>query len=124
MGFSIEPIIYGAIFLAVLALVEGIYLTVFGKSIRFNNKVNRRLDMLEKGGNREEVLDQLRKEMSQHFQGRTIPLYSLLADKAQKANIAFSPRSLIMIMALLAGFSFMLLMVATGAALPVVVVMR
>ena len=95
---SIEPLIYGAIFLAVLALVEGLYLTVFGKSIRFNNKVNRRLEMLEKGGNREEVLDQLRKEMGQHFRGRTIPLYSILADKAQKANIAFSPKALIMVM--------------------------
>lgn len=116
---SIEPLIYGAIFLAVLALVEGLYLTIFGKSIRFNNKVNRRLEMLEKGGNREEVLEQLRKEMSQHFNGRTIPLYSILADKAQKANIAFSPRALIMIMMLLSAVSFMMLLVATAAALPV-----
>jgi len=118
-GFSIEPILYGLIFLAVLGVVEGLYLTVFGKSIRFNNKVNRRLDMLEKGGNREQVLEQLRKEMGQHFAGRTIPFYSLLADKAQKANIAFSPRALIMIMALLSGFSFALLLVATQAALPI-----
>jgi len=116
---SIEPVIYGAIFLAVLALVEGLYLTVFGKSIRFNNKVNRRLDLLEKGGNREEVLEQLRKEMSQHFMGRTIPLYSLLADKAQKANIAFSPKALIAIMGLLSVVSFMLLFIATAASLPV-----
>ena len=35
-GISIEPIIYIAIFVAVLALVEGIYLTVFGKSIKLN----------------------------------------------------------------------------------------
>ena len=116
---SIEPLIYGAIFLAVLALVEGIYLTVFGKSIRFNNKVNRRLEMLEKGDAREEVLDKLRKEMGQHFAGRTIPLYSILSDKAQKANIAFSPKALMMIMALLSGFSFVLLFVTTAAPLPV-----
>lgn len=116
---SIEPVIYGVIFLAVLALVEGLYLVVFGKSIRFNNRVNRRLEMLEKGGNREEVLDQLRKEMGQHFAGRTIPLYSLLADKAQKANIAFSPKALIMIMGLLTVVSFMMLFVATAASLPV-----
>ena len=116
---SIEPIIYGLIFLAVLALVEGLYLTVFGKSIRFNNKVNRRLDMLEKGGNREEVLDQLRKEMGQHFAGRTIPFYSLLSDKAQKANIAFSPKALIGIMGLLSGVAFLMLFVATAASFPV-----
>jgi len=118
-GISIEPIIYGLIFLAVLGVVEGLYLTVFGKSIKLNNKVNRRLDMIEKGGNREQVLEQLRKEMSQHFTGRTIPFYSILADKAQKANIAFSPRALIMIMALLSGFSFLMLLVATDAALPI-----
>ena len=46
MPISAEPIIYGLIFLAVLVLVEGIYLTVFGKSISLNNKVNRRLELL------------------------------------------------------------------------------
>ena len=118
-GISIEPIIYVAIFVAVLALVEGIYLTVFGKSIRLNSKVNRRLEMLEKGGNREEVLEQLRKEMSQHLKGRSIPFYSVLSDKAQKANIAFSPRTLIILMGVLAVISFALLTVATGAAFPI-----
>ena len=42
-------VIYGLIFIAVLVLVEGIYLTVFGKSISLNARVNRRLDLLEKG---------------------------------------------------------------------------
>ena len=49
-------IVYGLIFLAVLLLVEGIYLVVFGKSISLNSRVNRRLDLLEKGGQREKVL--------------------------------------------------------------------
>ena len=31
-------IIYGLIFIAVLVLVEGIYLTVFGKSISLNSR--------------------------------------------------------------------------------------
>ena len=52
MPISAEPIIYGMIFIAVLALVEGIYLVAFGKSISLNSRVNRRLDMLEKGGQR------------------------------------------------------------------------
>jgi len=30
---SIEPIFYGLIFIGVLALVEGLYLVAFGKSI-------------------------------------------------------------------------------------------
>jgi tight adherence protein B len=106
MEISAEPIIYSLIFIAVLVLVEGIYLTVFGKSISLNNRVNRRLDLLEKGGGREKVLEQLRKEMTQHIQSKGIPIYSILASKAQKANIAFSPTQLIMIMVVLAGIAF------------------
>lgn len=119
MQLSAEPIIYILIFVGVLALVEGLYLTVFGKSISLSSKVNRRLDMLEKGGAREEVLEQLRKEMSQHMKAKRIPLYSLLADKAQKANIAFSPKALVMIMVLLTVIAFLGLTVGTAAALPV-----
>ncbi len=117
MVISAEPLIYGLIFLAVLALVQGIYLTVFGKSISLNNRVNRRLEMLEKGAGREQVLEQLRKEMSQHMSSRTIPLYAILADKAQKANIAFTPGQLIMVMAVLTVVAFFLLTFGTSAGL-------
>ncbi|WP_296420102.1 type II secretion system F family protein [Pseudooctadecabacter sp.] len=119
MTLSAEPIIYGLIFVACIVLVNGIYLVAFGKSINFNNKVNRRLEMLEKGGNREQVLEQLRKEMTQHMKSQSIPLYSLLAAKAQKANIAFSPSQLIMIMVLLCGVAFMGLTVGTATSLPI-----
>lgn len=119
MVISTEPIIYGIIFVAVLALVQGIYLTVFGKSISLNNKVNRRLDMLEKGAGREQVLEQLRKEMSQHMKSRSIPIYAILADKAQKANIAFSPQQLIIVMMVLAVVAFVGLSLGTSAGLPV-----
>lgn len=113
MVISAEPIIYGVIFIAVLVLVEGIYLTVFGKSISLNSRVNRRLELLDKGGNREQVLEQLRKEMTQHMKSRTIPLYSILANKAQKANIAFTPKQLIMIMGVLSVVAFIGLSVGT-----------
>jgi len=119
MQLSAEPIIYILIFVGVLALVEGLYLSVFGKSISLNNRLNRRLDMLEKGANREQVLEQLRKEMSQHLNSRGIPLYSLLATKAQKANIAFSPKQLIMVMLVLMAMAFLGLTVGTSTALPV-----
>jgi len=119
MVISAEPIIYGLIFLAVLALVQGIYLTVFGKSISLNNRVNRRLEMLESGAGREQVLEQLRKEMSQHMKSKSIPLYSILAEKAQKANIAFTPSQLIMVMAILTVVSFVLLTFGTTAALAI-----
>jgi len=119
MIISPTPIIYGLIFIAVLLLVEGIYLVVFGKSISLNSKVNRRLTLLEKGGQREQVLEQLRKEASQHLRAKGIPLYSILASKAQKANIAFSPKALIGVMGLLAVVAFLGLTIGTTAILPV-----
>ncbi len=75
MQISAAPVIYILIFVAVIALVEGIYLTAFGKSISLNNRMSRRLALLEKNNNREAVMDQLRKEMSQHLTSRGIPLY-------------------------------------------------
>jgi len=119
MTLSAEPIIYGVIFVAVLLLVEGIYLTVFGKSISLNNRINRRLELLEKGVGREQVLEQLRKEMTQHMASQRIPLYSILAEKAQKANIAFTPPQLILVMAGLSLVAFIGLTAGTGAGLPV-----
>ena len=101
MNISFEPLLYGIIFVAVLLMIEGLYLVVFGKSISLNSKVNRRLDMIQKGGSREKVLEQLRKVMNQHMKSGGIPLYSMLADKALRANIAFSPTALMAIMGVL-----------------------
>ena len=113
MTLTAEPIIYGLIFVGVLVLVNGLYLVTFGKSISLNSRVNRRLEMLDKGAGREQVLEQLRKEMQQHMKSRTIPLYSLLADRAQKAAIAFTPRQLIMIMVGMSVFAFLGLTIGT-----------
>ena len=119
MQISAAPLIYILIFVAVVMLVEGLYLTVFGKSISLNNRLSRRLALLEKVQDREKVLEQLRKEMSQHVSARGIPLYSILATKAHKANIAFSPKQLMGIMAGLAVFSYLGLTLGTEAATPV-----
>ena len=97
---SAEPIIYGLIFIGVLVLVEGLYLVAFGKSISLNNKVNRRLE-------------KLRKEMQQHMDAKSIPLYSLLSEKAQKAAIAFTPKQLIMLMGGLGVIAFLGLTIGT-----------
>lgn len=115
MTLSIEPFIYLISFVAVFALVEGLYLAVFGKSIAVNKKFNRRMEMLSQGGRREEVLDTLRKEMNQHRNSGRIPLYSLLGDKARLANLAFSPMQLIMVMVVVSALVFMVLTFATGA---------
>lgn len=119
---STTPLIYVAIFVAVILLVEGIYLVAFGKSISTSARINRRLALMEKGGRREEVLEQLRKEMSQHISSKGIPLYSILATKAQKANIAFSPQALILIMGLVTVFAYFGLSIGTSASMPIRVV--
>ncbi len=116
---SAEPLIYIVIFAAVLALVQGAYLVIFGKSISMNGKVNRRLELLEKGGGREQVLEQLRKEMTQHMKSQSIPLYSILAAKAQKANIAFSPPQILVLMGVVSFVAFLGLTVATEVSLAV-----
>lgn len=115
MEISAAPLIYIMIFVAVVVIVNGIYLIVFGKSISLNSRVSRRLTLLEKNANREQVLEQLRKEMNQHLNAKNIPLYSMLAKKAQRANIAFSPQALIGIMAALSVFAFLMLSVFTAA---------
>ncbi len=119
MTISAEPIIYGLIFIGVLVLVEGLYLTVFGRSISLNNRVNRRLEMLDKTGNREEVMEKLRKEMQQHLKARKIPLYSILSVKAQKAAIAFTPNQLMMLMVAVSVLAFLGLTIGTETAIPV-----
>ena len=119
MSIGIEPLIYALIFVGVLALVNGVYLTVFGKSISLNARVNRRLEMLDKTGNREEVMEKLRKEMTQHLKARNIPIYSILSSKAQKAAIAFTPRQLIMLMGAMAVVAFLGLTIGTETSLPV-----
>ncbi|MCZ0812674.1 MAG: type II secretion system F family protein [Pseudomonadota bacterium] len=119
MSISAEPIIYALIFVGVLVLVEGVYLTVFGRSISLNSRVNRRLEMLDKSGNREEVMEKLRKEMQQHLKARNIPIYAILSEKAQKAAIAFTPRQLIMLMVAVTVLAFVGLTIGTATSVPV-----
>ena len=119
MQLSIEPLIYIGIFVGIVMLVEGVYLAIFGKAISLNARVNRRLTMLEKGTSREEVLAKLRKEMDQHRGSIGLPLYALIADKAQKANIAFSPGQLMLVMAGLAVAAFLGMTILTQTSLPI-----
>ncbi|MEL6234479.1 MAG: type II secretion system F family protein [Pseudomonadota bacterium] len=114
-----EPLIYAAIFVGVLLMVEGIYLAAFGKSVRLQSKVNRRLDLLEKGEDPEEVLNQLRKEREQHAERGGFPLLAPLNDNAAKANIAFSPSGLLLVMLVVGVVVFFALTFLSSAALPI-----
>ena len=95
------------------------HLVIFGKSISMDGKVNRRLDMLDKGGNREQVLEQLRKEMTQHMRSQNIPIYSMLANKAQMANIAFTPIQIVILMFVVSAAAFGMLTILTDVGAPI-----
>ncbi|PCH97274.1 MAG: pilus assembly protein TadB [Rhodobacteraceae bacterium] len=115
---SIAVVLIG-LFVGVLLIIEGLYLFVFGKSIKSNSRVNRRLQLLEKGQNHEEVLNTLRKEREQHIKSKRVPIYAILGNKAQQANIAFTPRALVSIMVGLTGVSFVTLLIFAGTSLGV-----
>ncbi|MEL6426601.1 MAG: type II secretion system F family protein [Pseudomonadota bacterium] len=106
---SFEPLIYALIFVGVLLMVEGIYLLIFGSSVRLESKVNRRLELLEKGEDPEQVLETLRQERDQHRKNTGIPILAPLYERAAKANIAFTPSGIVMVMAGMAGIVFILL---------------
>lgn len=112
---NLEPLIYAAIFIGVFFMIEGIYLLVFGKSVRLESKVNRRLELLEKGTSPEEVLNTLRKEREQHESHQGLPVLAPLSDRAAKANIAFSPTGLLVVMVVIGIMSFLLLTFFTNA---------
>jgi tight adherence protein B len=116
MEISPILIIYGAIFVGVLLLVEAVYLIVFGRSIQLGSRLNRRLEFIEKSASRTEAIEKLRKEISQHTSGMRIPFYTLLAEKAAQGRIAFSPMALVGMMALTTAAVYAALTVATGAA--------
>ncbi len=114
---SAEPILFALIFVGVLVAVEGLYLLAFGRSARQGRKVNRRLELLDKGVDVMEVLHQLRKERERHVNASTMPLFSSLFDKAAQANIPWSPMTIVMIMMGAAAAVFALLTWFSGAGL-------
>jgi tight adherence protein B len=114
MGY--EALIFILIFVGVILMVEGLYLVAFGKSISSSAKVNRRLSLLEEGKDYEEVLTTLRREREQHKNSLQIPVFSILSKKAAQANIAFTPRALVLVMVAVAIFSLIMLSIFTDAA--------
>jgi len=118
MSIGLGPLVYIMIFAAIVVMVQGVYMLAFGKSISMNTRLSRRMALLEKTQDREKVLEQLRKEMNQHIKTRGIPLYALLAKKAQLASIAFTPNQLMMLMGAAAMLSFVALTIATQLILP------
>jgi tight adherence protein B len=114
---TISPIllIYILIFAGILVLVEAIYLLAFGRSIRLGSRLNRRLELLQSGKSRERIAEKLRKESDQHDAGMAIPFYALLAEKAAKGKVAFSPGMLVLLMLGVSAMAFVLINMLTEA---------
>ena len=120
MNISLSPLIYVAIFGAVLLVIQGLYLLLFGNQIARTNKMNRRLDLIEQGQSKQEIIERLRKERNNHSgQSSSMPIYGLIEAHARRANIAFAPSTLVLLMFALSVLSFLLMTLFTGAALAV-----
>lgn len=114
---SLQPLIYALIFVGVFFMIEGIYLAFFGKSVRLESKVNRRLQLLQTGENPEQVMETLRKEREQHRDVKSLPLIAPLSEKAAQANIAFTPLMLIIVMVFVGVMAFVGLTLFTGTSM-------
>ena len=114
-----QPIIYALIFIGVLAMVEGLYLLLFGKTLRREKKVNRRLALLQEGRDTEEVLTILRAEREGSERKRKLPVIGVLLDFARQASIAATPVGIVLTLVGLVTLSFFLLTVFTGAVLQI-----
>ena len=113
------PIIYGLIFIGVLLIVEGLYLIAFGKTLKREKKVNRRLSLLQEGRDTEEVLSILRQEREGSEKTKSLPIIGALLEMARHANIVVTPRMMVLVLFVMITISFLLLAVFTGAALQV-----
>ncbi|MEO0819967.1 MAG: type II secretion system F family protein, partial [Pseudomonadota bacterium] len=114
-----QPIIYALIFVGILLIVEGIYLVVYGKTLKREKRVNRRLSLLQEGKDTEEVLSILRAEREGNKRDGKLPVVGALLEKAKHANIQMSPLIIGLSILGLTIVAFVLLTWFTAASLPV-----
>lgn len=118
----LQPIVYALIFVGVLLMVEGVYLIAFGKTLKREKKVNRRLSLLQEGRDTEEVLSILRAERDGSKKAKRVPVIGPLIEQARLANINISAPMMALALISLIAISFVLLRFFTGAALPIQIV--
>ena len=114
-----QPVIYALIFIGVLLIVEGLYLVAFGKTIKREKKVNRRLTLLQDGRDTEEVLSILRQEREGSEKTKSLPVIGPLLEMARHANIVVTPRMMAGSLIIMIVVAFGLLTIFTGAAIQV-----
>ncbi len=117
-----QPLIYAFIFVGVFMMVEGLYLVIYGKTLKREKKVNRRLAMLQDGKDTEEVLSILRQEREGAEKHEKIPVLGPLVEMARHAAIAISLPQIAIALVGLIVLSFVLLTLFTGAVVQIRIV--
>ena len=117
-----QPLIYALIFVGVFMMVEGVYLVIYGKTLKREKKVNRRLALLQDGRDTEEVMGILRQEREGAEKHERMPGLGPLVEMARHAAITLSITQIVISMIVLAIVSFLLLSLFTGAVIQIRIV--
>jgi tight adherence protein B len=117
-----QPLIYAFIFVGVFLMVEGIYLLIYGKKLKEEKKVNRRLALLQQGRDTEEVLNILRLEREGSERNEKLPVIGPLVEMARHASITLSVTQIVLSLIGLIVVSFLLLTLFTGAVVQIRIV--
>lgn len=110
-----QPVVYGLIFIGVYLMLGGLYLLVFGKQLKRQKKLNRRLALLQEGRDSEEVLTILRQEREGNIRAERYPVLGPLVEQARHANVVISPRAIAAVLVMMIVLSFILLTMFTSA---------
>lgn len=117
-----QPLIYAFIFIGVFMMVEGVYLVIYGKTLKREKKINRRLALLQDGKDTEEVMGILRQEREGAEKHERMPVIGPLVEMARHAAITISIPQIAISMVVLAVVSFLLLTMFTGAVIQIRIV--
>ena len=117
-----QPLIYAFIFVGVFMMVEGAYLVIYGKTLKREKKINRRLALLQDGKDTEEVLSILRQEREGAEKNERIPVLGPLVEMARHAAITISLTQIAISLVGLMVLSFVLLTFFTGAVVQIRIV--
>jgi tight adherence protein B len=117
-----QPLIYAFIFVGVFLMVEGVYLLIFGKTLKREKKVNRRLALLQDGKDTEEVLSILRAEREGIEKHDKMPVVGPLVEMARHASITLTMTQIAMSLIGLTVVAFLMLTLFTGAVIQIRIV--
>ena len=117
-----QPLIYALIFIGVFMMVEGVYLIIYGKTLKREKKVNRRLALLQDGRDTEEVMGILREEREGAEKHERLPVLGPLIEMGRHAAITLSIMQICVSLVVLSVVAFLALTIFTGAVIQIRIV--